>query len=61
VKQRQLLDHLKKHGCVLHREGAKHPVYVNTTTGKKTAVPRHVEIGNVTAREICKQLGIPPV
>jgi mRNA interferase HicA len=60
VKQRQLLGHLKKYGCRLYREGAKHPVYENTATGKKTTVPRHREIDNVTAREICKQLDIPP-
>lgn len=61
MKRRQLLDYLKKHGCVLHREGAKHPVYINTNTGKRTTVPRHVEIDNVTARTICKQLEIPPI
>lgn len=59
MKQRQLLDHLKRHGCVLYREGAKHPVYQNTETGKRTTVPRHREIDNTTARSICKQLGIP--
>lgn len=61
MKRRQLLNHLKKHDCVLHREGSKHPVYINTKTGKQTTVPRHAEIGNIIAREICKQLGIPPV
>ncbi|PLS87671.1 MAG: addiction module toxin, HicA family [Actinobacteria bacterium] len=61
MKRRQLLDHLKQHDCVLHREGAKHPIYINTSTGKRTTVPRHAEIDNVTARAICKQLGIPPV
>jgi mRNA interferase HicA len=61
VKQHQLLNHLKDHGCVLHREGSKHPVYRNTNTGKKTAVPRHREIDNVTARKICDQLGIPRI
>lgn len=60
MKQRQLLNHLKKHGCRLYREGAKHPVYENPATGKRTTVPRHREIDNVTARAICKQLGIPP-
>jgi mRNA interferase HicA len=59
VKRRQLLNHLKNHGCVLHREGSKHPVYRNTKTGKQTTVPRHREIDNITAREICKQLEIP--
>lgn len=61
MKRRQLVDHLKKHGCVLYRQGRKHPVFINTKTGEQTTVPRHTEIGNIIAREICKQLGIPPV
>ncbi|WP_273843188.1 type II toxin-antitoxin system HicB family antitoxin [Rubrobacter calidifluminis] len=28
-------------------------------TGKRTSVPRHTEIDNLTARKICEQLGIP--
>ena len=61
MKRRQLLNHLKKHGCVLHREGSKHPVYQNTRTGKRTTVPRHREIDNITARAICDQLEIPRI
>ena len=60
MKRHQLLNHLKKHRCMLHREGAKHPIYQNLRTGKRTTVPRHSEIDNVTARKICSQLGIPP-
>lgn len=60
MKRRQLLEHLTEHGCVLRREGSKHSIYQNTQTGKRTSVPRHSEIDNTTAREICKQLGIPP-
>ena len=48
MKQLQLLKHFREHGCVLHREGAKHSVYQNTRTGKRTTVPRHCEIDNVT-------------
>ena len=35
-------------------------MYRNAATGKRTSIPRHGEIDNVTARKICKQLGIPP-
>jgi predicted RNA binding protein YcfA (HicA-like mRNA interferase family) len=48
VKQLQLLKHFREHGCVLRREGAKHSVYQNTRTGKRTTVPRHREIDNIT-------------
>ncbi len=58
MKRRQLLDHLKANGCEFLRSGSNHDIYRNTATGKRTAVPRHGEIDNVTARKICKQLGI---
>ena len=60
MKRRALLEHLKKHGCGLFREGSGHSIYRNAATGKRTSIPRHGEIDNVTARKICKQLGIPP-
>ncbi len=53
------MQHLKRHGCELRREGAKHSVYQNPETGKRTSVPRHTEIDNTTARKICEQLEIP--
>lgn len=60
MKRRQLLNHLARHGCELLREGSSHSIYRNTRTGKRTSVPRHGEVDNVTARKICRQLGIPP-
>ena len=59
MKRRQLLDHLAAHGCELYREGSRHSIYRNTRTGKRTSVPRHGEVDNVTARKICDQLGVP--
>lgn len=58
MKRQQLLDHLAHHGCELYREGSRHSIYRNTRTGKRTSVPRHGEIDNVTARKICDQLGV---
>ena len=60
MKRRALLRHLRRHGCELRREGAKHAIYQNPETGKRTSVPRHTEIDNTTARKICEQLKIPP-
>ena len=61
MKRSTLLQHLRLHGCVLKREGGKHSLYVNPTTGGMEAVPRHTEIANVLARKICRGLGIPEV
>ena len=61
MKRKALLDHLKANGCEFLREGSKHTMYVNRETVRSTAVPRHSEITNNTARKICKDLGVPPL
>ena len=53
------MRHLKDHNCVRLREGGNHSVWVNRDTGAQAAVPRHNEIDNRKAADICKQLGIP--
>ncbi|NOT43314.1 MAG: type II toxin-antitoxin system HicA family toxin [Acidobacteria bacterium] len=59
MKRRELVRHLEQHGCVLLREGANHSVFVNRTTRKSSAVPRHSELNDFLARKICHDLGIP--
>jgi len=59
VKRRDLLNHVRSQGCVLHREGAKHSVFMNPENGHVATVPRHTEIEIFLARKICRQLDIP--
>lgn len=59
MKRRTLIKHLRRHGCFLIREGGKHAIWGNPIMNTKTPVPRHSEIDNQLAAEICKQLGIP--
>jgi hypothetical protein len=40
-------------------EGGRHSVYCNQTQDRFSAVPRHREINNFLARNICRDLGIP--
>jgi mRNA interferase HicA len=61
VKRHALIDHLRRQGCRLEREGARHSIYVNPANGAKVPVPRHAEIDNRLARKICQQLAIPPI
>jgi predicted RNA binding protein YcfA (HicA-like mRNA interferase family) len=61
VKLRQLVKHLEACGCELYEEGARHSKFKNVHTGKKTTVPRHREIDNDFANDICKQLGVEKV
>jgi hypothetical protein len=51
----KLEGHLRRHGCVLHREGKEHSLRENPQTGHAEAVPRHAEI---STRRICRKLSI---
>ncbi len=59
MKRRDLVRHLKRHGCEVFREGGSHTVLVNRTAGKTTTVPRHREINEYLAQRICKDLEVP--
>ena len=61
MKRVALLRHLRKHGCVLKREGRSHSLWTNPANGNVEAVPRHSEIANVLARKICRGLGVPEI
>jgi mRNA interferase HicA len=59
MKRIDLVRYLEAHGCERLREGRRHTVYVNRTTKKASAVPRHREINEFLARKICRDLQIP--
>ena len=56
MKTGALLRHLRRHGCVLKREGGSHALWTNPNTGQVEVVPRHTEIPNILARKICRGL-----
>ena len=60
MKRHELLEHLRRHGCVLVREGRRHSWWGNPSNGQRSAVPRHAEIPDPLCRKICRDLGIPP-
>jgi hypothetical protein len=49
---------LRKAGCILHRHGGRHDLYLNPATGRKAPVPRHTEIKDSLCRLIRQQLGL---
>lgn len=59
VKRRDLIQYLEEHGFLLLREGANHSIYSNGV--KSIPVARHRVLNRITANEICKQAGLPPV
>ena len=59
MKRKALLRHLRKHGCVLLREGSRHSWWHNPDRNRRSAIPRHNEIMDLLARKICKDLDVP--
>ena len=59
MKRSALLRHLRRHGCVLKREGGSHSLWLNPASGAVEAVPRHNEIADLLARKICRNLAVP--
>lgn len=61
MKTQKLLKHLNKNGCIFVRHGDAHDIYTNPETGRNVPVPRHREVDDILAKEICKELGIPKI
>ena len=59
MKRHSLLKHLRRHGCILKREGSSHSLWENPQIGHAEAVPRHTEIPDRLAKKICRGLSLP--
>lgn len=60
MKRREFIRQLEKAGCILHRHGGRHDVYLNPRNGKKQPIPRHAEIHDKLVKHIRKHLGLLP-
>ena len=61
MKRSALLQHLRKQGCYLKREGRAHSLWTNPANGVVEAVPRHTEVPDLLARKICRKLAVPEI
>lgn len=59
MKRNKLVKYLERNGCTFVREGGRHSLYKNISSGKVSTVPRHPEIKENLCRKICKDPGIP--
>ena len=59
MKRGDLIRHLRKHNCILLREGGNHSIFQNADNKKQTALGRHPELSDLLCKKICKQLEIP--
>jgi len=44
MKRKEFIKHLKKHNCVLIREGGNHSIFKNLLNQKQSTVGRHREL-----------------
>ena len=58
MKRKKFIRELEKAGCILHRHGSRHDIYLNPVNGRKSPIPRHTEIKDSLCRLIRKQLGL---
>ena len=58
MKRAAFLLELAQKGCVLHRHGGRHDLFVNPANGQKAPIPRHTEIKESLCRIIRRQPGI---
>jgi mRNA interferase HicA len=56
-----LIEHLRRNGCEIEREGSRHSIYLNPANKAKAPVPRHTEIDSRLVIKICRQLGVPSI
>jgi mRNA interferase HicA len=56
MRRRDLLQHLRQHGCHFVREGGEHSIWENPTTNRRTSIPRHREIPNTPQSESASNL-----
>jgi mRNA interferase HicA len=54
MKRRDLLLHLRQHGCRFVREGADHSIWEDPMMNRRVSIPRHREIVEYTAMRICR-------
>lgn len=59
MKRGAVLRHLRRYGCVLKREGARHSLWFNPATGAIEAVPPHTEIPDRLVEKIYRGLSLP--
>lgn len=60
MKYSELRRLLKKHGCIVVRQGANHEIWFSSKTGKRFPVARHDsdEVYLGTPKDIVRQSGI---
>lgn len=60
MKYSELIQLIKKNGCIVYREGKNHTIYINPKTNKKFPVSHHKtqDVPTGTLKSIKKDAGL---
>lgn len=60
MRYSELIQLIKKNGCIVYREGKNHTIYINPSTGKKFPVSHHKtqDVPAGTLKSIMKDAGL---
>ena len=56
MKRQKLIQKHSEAGCVLILHGGKHDIYYNPSNEKSQPIPRHLEINEILANKIIRDL-----
>jgi len=56
MNRKDFIHFLERYGLEFFRHGSRHDIYIQKTTGKKVAVPRHTEIKNKFLKKILNEI-----
>jgi tryptophanase len=59
MNRRKLTQHLAGHDCRLYRRGGGHDIWTNAGATLFMPVPRHTDVSQGVAENICRHFGIP--
>jgi hypothetical protein len=56
MNKQEFLNRLSENDISFSSHGTRHDIYTHNPTGKKIAIPRHVEFSNVFLRKILREI-----
>jgi hypothetical protein len=56
MNKHEFLNRLSENGISFSHHGTRHDIYIHRLTGKKIAIPRHVEFSNVFLKKVLQEI-----
>jgi hypothetical protein len=56
MNKNEFVGKFSENDVLFSRHGSRHDIYIHSPTGKKIAIPRHVEFSNVFLKKILQEI-----